>query len=384
MTARERARLEAPGWSLEAAGAPEARERLQREAESARRRFADLLAARSLPSLEAARQACRDFERAADQAKDAEDRLQQELAGRSLEELELAAAAGQNGEPRGLAAVLEELHREAGRLRELRAQEAADRKALEALAREHGRREALLERLLQETSARQELDRQLAELPALPPEAGDPEAFLRAQEADGNALKELAGRERTLTEDFARAEAGMPEESAEELEGRRDEAERRHRRALRRAQALLSVQAAAKEVLEQSGSGSQERFEQALGRYAAELTAERYRAMPLTDGLPAAMERQDGLRLPFELLSGGTRGLFALALRLAMADAFLEEGEGFLSLDDPLVDLDPDRQERASAVLARFAGRPGRQVLLFTCHPTHAARFPQARLIELG
>jgi exonuclease SbcC len=106
--------------------------------------------------------------------------------------------------------------------------------------------------------------------------------------------------------------------------------------------------------------------------------------MPLADGLPDCLERSDGLRLPFELLSGGTRGLFALALRLAMADAFLEGAEGFLLLDDPLVDLDPERQQRASAVLERFAGRPGRQVLLFTCHPAHAARFPQARLSELA
>ncbi len=47
------------------------------------------------------------------------------------------------------------------------------------------------------------------------------------------------------------------------------------------------------------------------------------------------------------------------------------------------MDLDPERQERASAVLARFAARPGRQLLLFTCHPAHAARFPAARLVEL-
>jgi exonuclease SbcC len=90
------------------------------------------------------------------------------------------------------------------------------------------------------------------------------------------------------------------------------------------------------------------------------------------------------MRLPFDRLSGGTRGLFALALRLSMAEAYLGEEEGFLILDDPLVDLDPERQERASAVLARFAGRPGRQLLLFTCHPAHAARFPEACRVALG
>jgi len=34
------------------------------------------------------------------------------------------------------------------------------------------------------------------------------------------------------------------------------------------------------------------------------------------------------------------------------------------------VDLDPQRQERAAAVIQEFA--EGKQVILFTCHPAHA------------
>jgi exonuclease SbcC len=270
------------------------------------------------------------------------------------------------------------------RLRALQERQARDRADLAALAKDHRSRDELLTTLLAETVALRDLETQLAALPALPPEAGDPDAFLAAHEEAKSALKELGNRERNLSDEYAEAERRLPDESAEDLAARLADADRCHQQALRRAQALRTVQTAAKAVLEQSGAGPQERFERDLGRYAAELTAERYRAMPLADGLPAEMERQDGLRLPFDLLSGGTRALFALALRLAMADAFLEEAEGFLIMDDPLVDLDPERQERASAVLARFAGRPGRQLLLFTCHPAHAARFPQARLLKLA
>ena len=384
--ARERARLEARDWSLEAAGAPETREQRREEAESARRRFDGLLAARGLLSLEAARQACLDFELASGQAREAETRFKEKLAGRSFEELERAAAgpaADGGAPPRELVAVMEEAQRAAGNLRSLQEREAAEREALQALTEEHGRREALLERIVAETSANQEVEASLAALPALPPEAVDPESFLGAHGQDKEALEKLRGREKELDKEYGIAESSQPQESSEELAGQREEADRRHRQALRRARALQAVQAAAKTVLEESGSGAQQGFEQALGRYAAELTADRYRAMPLAEGLPDSLERSDGLRLPFELLSGGTRGLFALALRLAMADAFLGEEEGFLILDDPLVDLDPERQERASAVLARFASRPGRQLLLFTCHPAHAARFPQSRQVEL-
>jgi recombinational DNA repair ATPase RecF len=224
----------------------------------------------------------------------------------------------------------------------------------------------------------------LAALPALPPEAEDPEDFLQAHGRDKEALDRLREREKELDREYGIAESSQPEESSEELAARRQEADRRHRQALRRARALQVVKDAADAILSAGGGGAQQDFEKALAAYAAELTAERYRAMPLAGALPECLVRSDGLRLPFERLSGGTRGLFALALRLAMADAFLGEEEGFLILDDPLVDLDPARQERASAVLARFASLTGRQLLLLTCHPAHAARFPQARRLELG
>ena len=68
-------------------------------------------------------------------------------------------------------------------------------------------------------------------------------------------------------------------------------------------------------------------------------------------------------------------------LRLAMAELFLGERKGFLIMDDPLVDLDPQRQRLAAGVLSRFAER--RQLLLFTCQPAHAALFEKAAVWPL-
>jgi exonuclease SbcC len=91
--------------------------------------------------------------------------------------------------------------------------------------------------------------------------------------------------------------------------------------------------------------------------------------------------RRDGQALAYDLLSAGTKDLFALALRLAMADFFLGGCEGFLLLDDPLVDLDPERQKLAAKILAEFADK--HQLVLFTCQPTHSALFGDAHRIEL-
>jgi uncharacterized protein YhaN len=42
-------------------------------------------------------------------------------------------------------------------------------------------------------------------------------------------------------------------------------------------------------------------------------------------------------------------------------------GSGFVAMDDPFVNLDPDRQKKAAELIRSFAER--KQVLLFTCHP---------------
>jgi len=39
-------------------------------------------------------------------------------------------------------------------------------------------------------------------------------------------------------------------------------------------------------------------------------------------------------------------------------------------MDDPLVDLDPDRQSKAADAIKDFA--ENKQLILLTCHPTHA------------
>ena len=76
------------------------------------------------------------------------------------------------------------------------------------------------------------------------------------------------------------------------------------------------------------------------------------------------------MKVPFAVLSIGTRACLGLAVRLSMARWFLADRRGFLVLDDPFVDLDPERQQAAAAILQKFAKE--KQVILFTCHPRHA------------
>ncbi len=67
-----------------------------------------------------------------------------------------------------------------------------------------------------------------------------------------------------------------------------------------------------------------------------------------------------------------------------MARHFVDGRDGFLLLDDPLVDLDPDRQATACAILQHFGSE--KQVIILTCHPSHADILGGHRveLVKLG
>ena len=90
----------------------------------------------------------------------------------------------------------------------------------------------------------------------------------------------------------------------------------------------------------------------------------------MSEGLPDGFVREDGQLLSCELLSTGTLVALALSLRLAMSDYFLADRDGFLVMDDPLVDMDPARQAAAAKDIREYSQR--KQLLVCTCQPTNA------------
>jgi len=117
-------------------------------------------------------------------------------------------------------------------------------------------------------------------------------------------------------------------------------------------------------------SGTYRGLEKDLEQSVAVMTDDRYNRIELNSGLPQGFICEDGAPLPYEMLSTGTKDVLAIALRLSMANHFLKDADGCLIMDDPLVDLDPKRQEKASELIKGFAEK--KQAVLFTCHPSHA------------
>ena len=84
--------------------------------------------------------------------------------------------------------------------------------------------------------------------------------------------------------------------------------------------------------------------------------------------VPSQVVRGD-VKLQPELLSTGGVGALAFAVRLAMAQAYLDNGGGFLMFDDPLVNFDPLRMANAAKTIQEIS--KSAQVIYFTCHKHH-------------
>lgn len=129
--------------------------------------------------------------------------------------------------------------------------------------------------------------------------------------------------------------------------------------------------ALAEETLKQADAELQNRFAPKLGKKAAEymavMTGGKYDEVLISKDFKAVAKASGDL-LPHEseYLSAGTADLLYLAVRLAICDLALPEGEPCpLIVDDALGNLDEERTQRVMELFREIAKK--RQVILFSC-----------------
>jgi DNA repair protein SbcC/Rad50 len=302
-------------------------------------------------------------------------RLAEELGGEELSSLEARVAAlGPSLPGRPLADIAAE-HAGAAARRDAARRELGDlRRRTEEWRAAYGTPDAVLERLGVAIRLEKELAEALSGGVPLPAGFADAPSFLRAYGSAQREAVEGAERQLQLRGEKIDLQKDAPSQSAEELGVLLKEAEEDLAARLRHGQALLRIAAAAEELLKGSDAAVSAGMRAPLEKMIGEITAGRHVGVRMEGALPSGLAGSDGAALSWDLLSAGTRDALALALRLAMAGYFLGDADGFLMMDDPLVDMDPDRQKAAAAAISSFAA--GRQLILFTCHPATAALFP--------
>lgn len=127
----------------------------------------------------------------------------------------------------------------------------------------------------------------------------------------------------------------------------------------------------ASELLREADQEIQSRFSPELShlaaQYMSEMTGGRYEDVLIGQDFSARTRtKDDTIARDAEYLSAGTMDLMYLAVRLAVCELALPDGEPCpLIIDDALVNLDENRYQQAMALLKKIALK--RQVILFTC-----------------
>jgi exonuclease SbcC len=242
------------------------------------------------------------------------------------------------------------------------------REAIERWAAAYGDYEQLGEALLGQRSELKNARERLASLPTLPAGFASPQALL--SELDQAQTRQLEAQQELTTHkaEVARLTALLGERRSEDLSEQADDAQRAFARTLAHAKAYLRIRDELDRLTQDVGEDPLEAFAEKVTGLFAGITGSSA-SVNFEGQLPAAVVRDMVEVLPAQL-SHGAGGALALAVRLAMAEAYGTEGGGFVMLDDPLVHFDAGRMGAAAEILREFSQHT--QTLFFTCHDHHA------------
>jgi len=214
------------------------------------------------------------------------------------------------------------------------------------------------------------LKKKLENLAVLPEGFDDYKSFYdyidRLNDNDRKLQEEISSlREQKIT-----IESQKPDQSSEELNVQLGESEQNFQRILLDGKALAHIKEKASDLLGKMDIKTYEGFQKKFVKYFTHMSGKSFSRVEMKQDIPGKLIKDDGSELTYNLLSFGTKDTFSLALRLTMAEYFLQEKSGFLILDDPLVDMDSGRQALAAEQINEFAKT--RQVIFLTCHPQTA------------
>jgi len=215
-----------------------------------------------------------------------------------------------------------------------------------------------------------ELNIKLGNLAVLPEGFNDYKSFYdyidRLNDNDRIIQEGISGlREQKIT-----IESKKPDQFSEELKVQLGESEQNFQRILLDGKAVAHIKEKTIDLLGEMDIKTYEGFQRKFVKYFIHMSGKSFSKVEMEQDLPGKLIKDDGSELTYNLLSFGTKDTFSLALRLTMAEYFLQDKSGFLILDDPLVDMDSGRQALAAEQINQFAKT--RQVIFLTCHPQTA------------
>ncbi len=171
-----------------------------------------------------------------------------------------------------------------------------------------------------------------------------------------------------------------PDIPSEELEEELEEKKRKFQRVLKKGKAYRFLQEKTEELLEE-GELIYEQLKESLEEYFGRIYGKEFKGVNMDEMEIEGIYHPEGYDIPRVYLSKGQGDIAALSIRLAMAEYHLEEADGFLVMDDPLVNLDNTRRENAAELIDDLS--EDKQVIMMTCNPDNADLFSEANIENL-
>lgn len=376
--------LDHEAWAITVTSGEGDVERLSAEYTVAKNERDELLRTHSAKDVPAAREANRAFTAATTTRRQADTRLSEALGDLTLEALrtdvaELGPAVDLSAESQ----VITDHTKTEAALGTKKARLAELTGSISAWQKQHESSEAVVSVLAECKSEAKKCQKERDKLPAPPSELSEDEfdSAYKAAQQRRERLMQTQGERRS---DVRSATEQLGEVTSEELKAQLASTKRVFDAQLRRGAALVRIQEAIGEIADDP-SGAYAGMLSEIGSLFAKVSGNRYAAPWTTDDdgfLPDGFVRQeDSVRVPIDIMSHGMRDAVALACRIAMARYFLGEADGFLIMDDPLVNLDAKRKAQAVAILKDVA--KDKQTIVFTCHQDHAKALTK-EIVGLG
>lgn len=261
-----------------------------------------------------------------------------------------------------------ELERKNSEYAKLEVAQKNDQEALEKYVLQYETLEKLNETLLDKSTDKRELEKQINNLKPLPEGVTSADDFVKDFDIKKSQFLLLKNQLSDLILKKTTAEKEEPAKTSQELNQEITLHQKEFARANLEGLAYKKILDNLNEILKAESDSVFNPYYDKTKKYFAELTGGKYTSIDMDSIVPSGVS--DGtITLKPDMLSQGTKDSLALALRLSMAEYYLEGSDGFIVMDDPLTDMDPVRQKHAADCIKKFA--ENKQVILFTCHESH-------------
>ena len=366
-----RIKLEHSDWSLNVVSGDEDIEKLETLYIKSQESFNNLIKKHKVKTLIEAEKTYKIYYDKLQEFKRAESNFEEELGQDSYKELDKQVKElGQIKQGRELGAIIKESSDKEHEIKDVKNKIGDIENKIESYIKEYENKESLFLKVAKTMDKKVSYQNELKILPELPKDIKNPDEFAVQYENIKEESANLKTQKTDCKYEIADLHEREPVATAQELERATNEAKEIFKLEIKRGEHLQVIKEEVEELVstfDNSGSQDLQKDMEAIISY---ITKKKYKKIQMKDNMPEGFLRKDDNLIPYELLSTGTKDVLGLALRLAMAKYFLQNANGFFIMDDPLVDMDPERQKMAVDIIKKFA--EDKQTIVFTCHPTHA------------